>query len=278
MIEMEDRRTPEDVLENKQVIEQRIASYHEDAIKCDICEKHHLPEDLKANGDNENVCPSCMGTEECDSCSERFKNDELSELQDINGEVTFEHVCEECKDIAISEAEANATVFYNQDESPHRITDYEDLTEGDFTVKYHRTDGWRGYFDVEPSDEWTPIHSDCILSYSADAEELKKFDDAFQAILAGKGIRYARVFTRTSNVFSTGYDFFVESSSAVEAKAIRVMLAIRFRDPERLRKTAITGKDPDDWDENDNRLMKAVDLLKEGLSPEDAVKKIMEDE
>lgn len=246
-IKLKDERTPEEVMENKKRIERLTEPESE--------------EDTRL---------------ECDHCGEKFDDDELHELRNIDGEVEHEHLCEKCEDMYRSEDEPVATVYYDDDETPHEIATYRDETDGDFKASYHSTSGWRGYYDVT-SDNWTAIHSDCILSYSADAEELKKFDDAFRDALRNMGIRYARVFSRTSNVFSSGFDFFVEKGKENEAEAIRIVLAVRYRDPERFRATALTGRDPADFDEHDKLFVKAVKLLDQGMTSEEAVEKVMEE-
>lgn len=212
-----------------------------------------------------------MKSDKCECCGKVFPAEELSELKDIDGEVTYEKICNDCRCTIVEEDEPNATVFYDDDEQPHFIGSYRNDTGGDFTVKWHNTDGWRGYFDVKSSDDWVQVHDDAILSYSEDERELKNFDDEFKRILKEKGIRYARVFTRTSNVFCSGYDFFVESGKEDIAKAIKVVLALKYRDPERFELTALTGKDPADWDERDRLFLKAVKLIRKGKSVDDAL-------
>lgn len=276
---LSDDRSSDEVIANKQVIKRRVAKATGTSVECDFCNNYFMPDEVVETDDGI-ACTECVKLTLCGCCDKRFHKEELSELRDLSGNVTYEFICEDCKDSVVSDSasEPSATVFYNDDDSPHIITDYEDMTEGDFKVSWHRSDAWRGYYNVEPSDDWMQAHSDCILSYSADAEELKKFDDEFQSALRSRGIRYARVFTRTSNVFSTGYDFFVEASKYDEAVAIRIVLAVKYRDPVRFNTTALTGKDPDEWMETDMLFMKAVKLVGQGLDADKAVEKVMADE
>ena len=198
----------------------------------------------------------------CVGCDEEIKDGEG--MRGLEGEP----VCETC----YYESEPCATVYYSRnDDEPHYITDYRDDTEGDFTVKYHRTDGWRGYYEVE-SENWVNVHEDCILAYSTDAAELQTFQDALMEQMDGVGIEYARVFSRTSNVFSSGFDFFVRKQDAEKAKAIAGLLALKYRDPERFRLTALTGKDT--FDKNDKMFLKAVQLIEQGKTPEQAVAEV----
>jgi len=140
-------------------------------------------------------------------------------------------------------------------------------------VKWHSTDAWRGYYDVE-SDTYERVQTDCILSYSEDAENLKEFDERLKAFCDEQGIRYARVFTRTSNVFSTGYDFFVLKEDANAVKKVIILMAVsslraQYRDDEKFVLTALTGKD--EWDENDKLLLKAMDMVEKGKDIKDVL-------
>ena len=192
----------------------------------------------------------------CENCEKECE--EVYNLCDIDGDIAHENLCSDCKDMFRCEAEPNATVFYNDDEYPHYITDYDDYTEGDFSTKWISTDAWRGHFDVIPSDDWVQIHTDAILSYSYNAEQLKEFDDKLQEMLLERNIKYARVFTRSSNVFSTNHAFFVEKGKGYLVRKLKEELEQKYRDPERFMSTALTGKDPDELDENDKMFLKVV--------------------
>ncbi len=215
----------------------------------------------------------------CEHCEDMFEIDDLHPLYQANGTKEFEHVCEKCEMEIQQDDEPIATVMYGEEEEDERkfIKTYSDDTNGDFKTVYHRTDGWRGYYDIIPSDKWSAIHTDCILAYSEDSAELEKFDSEFRATLNKMKIKYARVTSRTSNLFSQGYDFFVEKGKEAVAGAIRVVLTIKYRDPERLEATALTGSDPKDFDEHDKLFVKAVKLLNEGMTPEDAINAVMEE-
>lgn len=198
----------------------------------------------------------------CENCGKECEEADITDMLDVDGDIAHSNICYECEEIIRSEAEPIATVFYNDDEYPHQITDYNDETESDFSTKYIPTDGWRGYYEVIPSDDWVNIHSDCALSYSFDAEQLKEFDEAFQETLLERNIKYARVFTRTSNVFSTNYDFFVEKGKETETLAIKTSLESKYRDSERFVSTSLTGKDPTEFNENDKAFLNAVQMVK----------------
>jgi len=272
-MEFIDKRTPKEVKENKLAIARRIAKTNGKAKQCDMCEDWFLPKEIKENEEGLDVCPNCINRAKCDCCLEYKDKDELRTLTDINGEIQYENICENCEDSVTSDDrnEPVATVIYGNDDYPHTIGYYHDDTEGDFKAVYHRTDGWRGYYDIECSDDWEAVHSDCILSYSHDSENLKRFDELFRKALDTMGIKYARVFSRTSNIFSQGYDFFVEKGMADKVEALRVVLSAKLRDDDAFRATALTGKDPENLDEHDKLFVKASKLLEQGMNAEQAV-------
>ena len=197
------------------------------------------------------------------------------------GKITANTLAEQVKSTAENmsamveddEAEPDVTVIYSgEDDEPKTIGHYHDYTDGDFEAKWKSTDGWRGYFEVTSKD-WVKVHDDCILSMSADADELHKFDETLQKLLQEKGIRYARVFARTSNVFSTGYDFFVEKGKATQAKMLAQLLALRYRDPARFRATALTGADPEQMTPHDKLFVKYASQIMEGKKTFAQIKK-----
>lgn len=188
----------------------------------------------------------------CKCCEEEYEESEL-----------LEEVCDGCR-TADSDDPA-ATVLYGNDDEPVTVGTFHDDTEGDFRVRWVKTDPWRGYYEVE-SDTYVKVHDDCILSYSEDERELKRFDTALREYCDEHGIRYARVFARSSNLFSVGYDFFVakEDVKRVEEFMLLAMkvtqLASEHRDSERFTLTALTGKS-DGFDEEDEALVEVAKLL-----------------
>lgn len=192
---------------------------------------------------------------ECESCGRDFEG-----FEDEGA------VCDDCR--MSDRDEPCATVIYGDDETDVRtIGNYHDDTEGDFTVKWVSTDAWRGYFEVE-STEFARVHTDCILSHSADAVELKFFDDAVRRFCDERNIDYARVFTRTSNVFSGGYDFFVRKKHLRNIEELMPLVAelqkqkTLHRDEERFNLTALTGKSGD-FDDKDKILAAFAKALSE---------------
>lgn len=199
------------------------------------------------------------------------------------GEMTADELKDNLDDIATGmidddRSEASATVYYGKagDESDvYTIGYYHNDTDGDFEVKWQDSGGWRGYYDVIPSKKWKLLHTDNILSYSEDSENLKKFDDALQDALVAHGIKFARIFTRSSNVFSTGLDTFVEAGREKEVEGIAKSLAKRYRNPADYELTALTGADPSSATKQDKMLVEAVHELNKGATPEQAVKKVL---
>jgi hypothetical protein len=170
------------------------------------------------------------------------------------------------------EQEPSATVIYGDDETPHIISEYTDTTEGDFDVKWVSTDAWRGYYELT-SKNWAKVHTDVALGWSEDEQNLKKFDDELRSVLNKNGIQYARVFSRSSNVFSSGYDFFVKKEDASKVKGVVGLLAVKYRDPEKFRFTALTGTDPSKATPADVKFVKYAGDILSGRKTFEQIKK-----
>lgn len=152
-----------------------------------------------------------MTNKKCLSCEGSYPEDECYKVKDG-------FVCETCRD----EAEPIATVIYSDDRgnlsldeketgSKDIITEYENDT--DFLIEWKSSNAWRGYYEIIKSGSWVNVHEDCILAYSEDSHNLKDFDDQLEEFCNKNSIAFIKVFCRTSNVFSTGYDFFVEKKN-----------------------------------------------------------------
>lgn len=96
----------------------------------------------------------------------------------------------------------------DEDSYPITIGEYFNDTDGEFEVKYHRTDGWRGYY-VPVSKDWVNVVGDNILSDSDDSRDLKTFDKEVLRLFKEAKIRAARIVCSSSNLFSNGYDLFI---------------------------------------------------------------------
>jgi hypothetical protein len=144
----------------------------------------------------------------------------------------------------------------------------EDIEGSPIQFEYHHTDAWRGYYEPNAED-WTLLHSDCILAYSEDEQELKKFDIDIKKILWEVGYEFAVCFSSTSNLFSCGYDIMIKKTDKEDilkymALTMKLMqLNMKYRDPERFRMTALTGKS-EGFDDKDRLLAEASKRLEQG--------------
>jgi hypothetical protein len=213
--------------------------------------------------------------DECASCGEKVIDIAKMKMWLIENGVNTKHgwICYGC--VECEECEPPATVFFSDDDYPHVVGNFINDTDGDFEVEWHNIDGWRGYYEVK-SDKWVKIHDDCILSGTEDSDELKKFDEELQECLKKLGIRYARVFTRMSNVFSMGYDFFVlkkdfkKVEKIIQVLSVVNILKLKYRDDERFSITALTGKTrTSEFAKTDKLLLEAYNKLKSGADFEE---------
>jgi len=144
----------------------------------------------------------------------------------------------------------------------------EDIEGSPIQFEYHHTDAWRGYYEPK-AEEWDILHSDCILAYSEDEQELKKFDIDIKKILWKLGYEFAICFGSTSNLFSCGYDIMIKKTDKEDilkymALTMKLMqLNTKYRDPERFRMTALTGKS-EGFDDKDRLLAEASKRLEQG--------------
>jgi len=166
------------------------------------------------------------------------------------------YLCQACEEYERTEPPATV-YFYNDDEyeedMPYVVGHYINETEGKFWVSWVRCGGWRGYYEAY-SDEYEKIHDDGILAYSEDAEELENFDEIMTKAMKKAGIRFARVFTRSSNVFFMGYELWVHKDDMDKFEKLKKLLneAIeKYRNATRFTITALTGKDPSECTEEE---------------------------
>jgi hypothetical protein len=145
---------------------------------------------------------------------------------------------------------------------------------------YKHTDAWRGFY--EPIGEnWKVLHSDCILSGSEDERQLKEFDMDIKKMLWELGYEFAVAFGTTSNLFSCGYDVLVKTNQEndilkqITLYSKLMQLTQKYRDPERFRMTALTGKS-EGFDNNDRLLSEAAKRLEKGEEFETVKNDILE--
>lgn len=187
----------------------------------------------------------------CENCGNEVDEDNVVYSDDKKP------LCESC----YYEAEPIATVVFSGGEK-EEITEWHNPT--DFKIGYHRSDGWRGYYEVVKSRGWAHVHEDCILSYSEDEAELKQFDEKLERFCSTMRIPFAKVFCRTSNLFSSGYDFYVKSCFKQHVKKFIAGLKARHRSEERFLSTALTGADPKDQTPQDKLFVKCVEVMQGG--------------
>jgi len=121
-------------------------------------------------------------------------------------------LCETC----YYEDEPAASVFYGRDDEPHIISHTRNETERDFTVEWHSTDPWRGYYQTR-SEKYSLVNTAELLAWHQSEQMLKEFDERIRERFDSSGIQYARVFARSSNVFYQNYDLYVRKDQALLA-------------------------------------------------------------
>jgi hypothetical protein len=150
----------------------------------------------------------------CSICEERIKKTEVY----FGDKGTFyenKPLCESC----YYEDEPCAIVYYKGDDQPYIISHTRDETEGDFSVKWHSTDPWRGYYKTK-SEKYALVNTAELLAYHESEKMLKQFDERIRELFDDHNIDYARVFARSSNVFYQNYDLYVKKEQALVAKLL----------------------------------------------------------
>ena len=112
-----------------------------------------------------------------------------------------------------------APVFYGRDDTPYTISHTGNETEGDFTVKWHSIDPWRGYYETK-SDKYSLVNTAELLAYHENERMLKGFDERIRELFDEHKIDYARVFVRSSNIFYQNYDHCVKRDQALLASLL----------------------------------------------------------
>lgn len=147
----------------------------------------------------------------CSLCDERVKRSETY----FGDEGTFyegKPLCESC----YYEDERCATIIYSKDEQPYIISKTRNETEGDFRVRWHSTDPWRGYYETS-SEKYSLVNTAELLAYHESEKMLKDFDERIRELFDEHNIEYARIFARSSNVFYQNYDLYVKRDRALLA-------------------------------------------------------------
>jgi hypothetical protein len=232
---------------------------------------------------------------------EEFKKDFDDDLKDLkerfkDGEITYEEFIENLNEqigdysMRVEEdmSQPEATIKFSNDEEAilGYYEDYDDTEfAGDFDTEWIKTDAWRGYYNIKANPKkWIELSDDNILAFSEDAENLKRFDEDVTAILEDINVKWARAIARSSNLFSSGYTLYAYVPDLVAVgvknpKKIEILLKdiielkSEFRDPVTYEMTALTGKDPSQFDREDYLFTKSAHRLMKGEN----LNKVMKD-
>jgi hypothetical protein len=89
---------------------------------------------------------------------------------------------------------------------------YNEAVEGGFgpwSVTWHSTDPWRGYYELQSPEGWVHLQGDALLWGHSSEEMLVEFHRALVEGLQEADLTCAIATCRTSNVFSTAVDWYV---------------------------------------------------------------------
>lgn len=150
----------------------------------------------------------------CAACNDKIKRTQAC-FGDAGTFYEGKPLCETC----YYEDEPCATVFYSKEDTPYIVSHTRDETEGDFKVKWHSTDLWRGYYETS-SEKYSLVNTAELLAYHESERMLKDFDQRIRELLEENGIDYARVFARSSNIFFQNYDLYVKKDQALIAQLL----------------------------------------------------------
>jgi len=150
----------------------------------------------------------------CSICEGRIKKTEAY-FGDKGTFYESKPLCESC----YYEDEPCATVLYKRDDQPYVISHTKDETEGDFSVSWHSTDPWRGYYETK-SDKYALVNTAELLAYHESEKMLKDFDERIRELFDEHDIDYGRIFARSSNVFYQNYDLYVKKEQEFIARLL----------------------------------------------------------
>jgi hypothetical protein len=161
--------------------------------------------------------------EKCAMCDKLLPLEEFERCGFYGDEGTThsgKKICETC--YYEDTSEPAATVYYGAEdddgEGPKRIGSCRNETDGDFTVSWHSTDPWRGYYEMQ-SERYVRVFDDAILSGHESEEMLKKLYDYILKRFEEEEIHYARAFARSSNLFMTCLEIWVQKDLVQLLKA-----------------------------------------------------------
>jgi len=163
----------------------------------------------------------------CAICDERIKKSD-AHIGDEGTLYEGKPLCESC----YYEDEPCATVIYSKDNTPYIISGTRDETEGDFRVRWHSTDPWRGHYETT-SEKYSLVNTAELLAWHESEQMLKEFDEKVRELFDEHGIEYARVFARSSNVFYQNYDLYAKREQAFLASLLvtKAKSEVNYDDP-----------------------------------------------
>lgn len=201
-------------------------------IQCSECGHEHF--DTRSNSYTE--CPlagegcTCPMNDEsttylCANCEERYDSDETpSYFSEIAG-VVF---CDTCWYEQFNEA-SNAWLVEEGEATKYLVTEhgvfdaeYLESVQNLLTRTWHRTDGWRGYYETLPNGEWREVTSGWTTGNWGDSisDGKQAFNRWVEGVVQGEVVLDHPVWIitdLTSNVFSTAVGVFVPKDIEDEA-------------------------------------------------------------
>jgi len=180
-------------------------------------------QDSVASGDTSNIREDFRADRICAICQEVILDKVY--LGEAKTHYEGQPICQGCFDTDLDEP--CATVYLgSDDEEPKLIGSCRNETDGDFSIRWHRTDPWRGYYELL-SDTYTELFTDAILSGHESEEMLKRLYDRLMARLEAEDIGFARAFARSSNVFMTCLEIWIEKDLEKVLKAHIILSQIK---------------------------------------------------
>ena len=182
----------------------------------------HRLEDTVAAGDTGDIREDCREDRICAICRELILDEVY--LGETGTHCEGQPICQGCFDADLDDP--SATVYLGTDDEPKLIGSCRNETGGDFSVRWHRTDPWRGYYELL-SDNYTQLFTDAILSCHESEEMLKRLYDRLMERLEAEDIGFARAFARSSNVFMTCLEIWIEKDLEKVLKAQIILSQIK---------------------------------------------------
>ena len=163
----------------------------------------------------------------CYICDREIPEDEEYYIGGEGSRLEGEVLCESCYE----DDEPEATVYYNGNhEEPYFIFSASNYTywEGPYTfrTRWVSTDLWRGYYEAE-SDDMVRVFDFEILWGHESEEMVKKLRDRFVEEMEKEGIQFAEVYCRSSNLFFTGGELWIEKDAEKVMKATTILARIK---------------------------------------------------